>query len=198
MTEEDSNVRFHAIECSRDGRERMKSIFELAQQTSYSKEDIIRLLSVSTKEEKKKLLETAYRIKVEQVGAVVYFRGLIEVSNACDKDCFYCGIRKGNRNVERYRMSEKEILEEARQSWEWGYGSIVLQSGELEGTGYTSFIENIIRKIKDLSHGELGITLSLGEQSDEVYQRWFDAGAHRYLLRIETIVTGKQIGRAHV
>jgi biotin synthase len=164
----------------------MGLISNIANKDILSREEIIQLLSSSGKDEMRELFSSAYDIKKKFVGTTVYFRGLIELSNICAKDCFYCGIRKGNLDVERYRLSEKEILDEARQAWEWGYGSIVLQAGEMTGSSYVSFISDIVRRIKELSNGELGITLSLGEQSDEVYRQWYEAGAHRYLLRIET------------
>jgi biotin synthase len=120
------------------------------------------------------------------VGNKVYFRGLIELSNICGKDCYYCGIRKSNPKVARYRMPDDEIVEAAIWAYHEGYGSIVLQAGEIQGDKFTDDIEQIIRKIKSETKGELGITLSLGEQNDSTYMRWYDAGAHRYLLRIET------------
>lgn len=132
------------------------------------------------------LFDRAYKIKKKYVGTTVYFRGLIELSNICEKNCYYCGIRKENRKVERYMMSEEEVLQAAKEAWQWGYGSVVLQAGEIGNSYYTGFIENLIRKIKELSNGELGITLSLGEQEENTYKRWYEAGAHRYLLRIET------------
>jgi biotin synthase len=115
----------------------------------------------------------------------VWLRGLIEFSNICGKDCLYCGIRKSNRNVVRYNLSDDEIINAAMFAYKNKYGSIALQSGELENDNVTGRIEKLIRDIKDLSEGKLGITLSVGEQKPDVYKRWFDAGAHRYLLRIE-------------
>jgi biotin synthase len=123
---------------------------------------------------------------VRYVGPKVYFRGIIELSNLCVKDCYYCGIRKSNAKVTRFSMEEGEILECAMAAQKMGYGSIVLQSGERRDEAYTSFIESILHKIKAVTSGKLGITLSLGEQTAETYERWFKAGAHRYLLRIET------------
>jgi biotin synthase len=151
-----------------------------------SRGDLVGLLSIKDENDRKKLFDLAYRVKREYVGNKVYFRGIIELSNICEKNCYYCGIRKGNSSVERYILSENEIIEEALASYKWNYGSIVLQSGEVTGENYISFIERIIRRIKHETNNALGITLSLGEQSEEIYQRWFDAGAHRYLLRIES------------
>lgn len=151
-----------------------------------TKKDLAHLLSLNDKQGMQQLFDKAYAIKKKYVGTTVYFRGLIELSNICEKNCYYCGIRKENRKVERYMMSEEEILQAANEAWQWGYGSVVLQAGEISNSRYTSFIENLIHKIKELSNGELGITLSLGEQVENTYKRWYAAGAHRYLLRIET------------
>jgi biotin synthase len=135
-------------------------------------------------------LEELYRearaCAVRHVGTKVYFRGLIEFSNRCVKDCYYCGIRKSNARVTRFSMEEAGILECAKMAQDMNYGSIVLQSGERRDEDYVCFIEGILRKIKVFTSGKLGITLSLGEQTADTYERWFRAGAHRYLLRIET------------
>jgi biotin synthase len=132
------------------------------------------------------LFKKARACAIEYVGTKVYFRGLIELSNVCSKNCYYCGIRGGNPNVTRYAMTMEEILTCTRQAFEMNYGSVVLQAGERQGEDYTGFIEEVVRGMKALSDGRLGITLSLGEQTPETYERWFKAGAHRYLLRIET------------
>ena len=151
-----------------------------------TRSDLVYLLGLEDRAAMEMLFERAYETKLKYVGGKVYFRGIIEFSNMCSKDCFYCGIRKSNRNVVRYRMTEKEILEGARFAHENNYGSVVLQSGERKDARFTAFVEKTLEAIKDLSGGRLGITLSLGEQSEETYRRWFEAGAHRYLLRIET------------
>lgn len=132
------------------------------------------------------LYKVAYEVKKQEVGTKVYYRGIIEFSNYCRKNCYYCGIRRDNTAVHRYIMDKKTILDSARWAYENRYGSLVLQSGERQDEEFVAFVEDVIVSIKNLSHGELGITLSLGEQSKEVYERWFKAGAHRYLLRIET------------
>lgn len=132
------------------------------------------------------LFKKARACAIEHVGTKVYFRGLIELSNVCSKNCYYCGIRGGNPNLARYSMTPEEILTCARQAFEMNYGSVVLQAGERRGEDYAVFIEEVVRGMKALSDGRLGITLSLGEQTSETYERWFKAGAHRYLLRIET------------
>jgi biotin synthase len=132
-----------------------------------------------------RLREAAYALKKEMLGPVVYFRGLIEFSNICTKNCLYCGIRREN-SVERYKMPREEILECARFAHAHRYGSVVLQSGERDDPPFVDFVDDLVRSIKELSGGKLGITLSVGEQTKDTYARWFASGAHRYLLRIET------------
>ena len=154
------------------------------------KEDIMALLSAN-EEDTKNLFARSAAIKEKYVGNKVYFRGLIEFSNICGKNCYYCGIRAGNKNVERYNLSDEEILDAASFAYENHYASIVLQSGEIVTEAFAQRIELLLDKIKKLSDSQLGITLSLGEQTNEIYQRWFNAGAHRYLLRIES--TNKQL-----
>jgi biotin synthase len=132
------------------------------------------------------LFRVARACAVQHVGPKVYFRGIIEFSNLCAKDCYYCGIRKSNPRVSRFSMTKDEILQCAMVAQEMNYGSIVLQSGERQDEDYVHFIEDILGKIKIATSGKLGVTLSLGEQTLETYKRWFKAGAHRYLLRIET------------
>jgi len=116
----------------------------------------------------------------------VYLRGLIEFSNICHKSCYYCGIRCDNKNVERYELTDDEVLNAVDFAWRNRYGSVVLQSGERQSPLFTERITTLLRKIKEYTHNEMGITLSCGEQSEETYREWFEAGAHRYLLRIET------------
>jgi biotin synthase len=150
------------------------------------RDDIIKLLSLTDKNDLEKLYNAAYEEKLKHSGRVVHFRGIIEFSNICSKDCFYCGIRKSNKNSDRYNLSMEEVLDAANFAYEQKYGSLVLQSGEREDKVFTDFVENAVKEIKKIGNGALGITLSTGEQSEEVYKRWFDAGAHRYLLRVET------------
>jgi len=151
----------------------------------FSKENIISLL-MTKGEERTMLFHKSAEVKEKYIGKKVWFRGLIEFSNVCGKDCLYCGIRKGNKNVTRYSLTDEEILEAAKFAYDNRYGSIALQSGELESDFISARIENLLHRIKDLSKGELGVTLSVGEHEPEVYKKWFDAGAHRYLLRVES------------
>ena len=149
------------------------------------KQEIIEMLS-SQSADMDRLFARAVEVRDEAIGDGVYLRGLIEYSNICSKDCLYCGIRHSNRGVDRYILSEQQVLDSAQFAYESNYGSVVLQCGEVKSAKHTDQIERLVRGIKELSNNSLGITLSLGEQSLETYQRWFDAGAHRYLLRIES------------
>lgn len=137
-------------------------------------------------EEENQLYRKAKEIKNRTIGNKVYLRGLIEISNICTKDCFYCGIRKSNTETARYALTDEEILDAADFAYTHRFGSIVLQGGERSDREFTERITRLLKNIKKNSHNELGITLSLGEQTEDTYKRWFDAGAHRYLLRIET------------
>ena len=151
-----------------------------------SRQELRELLEVSGEEELDRLYRRAYEMKLAHVGAKTYFRGIIEFSNICDKDCYYCGIRKSNRRVTRFMMSDDEIVESAAWAHAQRYGSIVLQSGERQDREFSARIARLLTRIHDRTAGQLGVTLSLGEQTEETFQRWFEAGAVRYLLRIET------------
>ena len=152
--------------------------------TGFTRDELGFLLSLGG-DERQEFLKKAADVKKNVVGSKVFFRGLVEFSNICSKDCLYCGIRKSNKNVIRYNATDEEILEACRLAWENRFGSVVLQSGELESKAFVKRVDNLLKKIKQLSNNELGITLSCGEQSRETYRRWFESGAHRYLLRIE-------------
>ena len=157
----------------------------LLQKDSFTKDEIVRLLK-SSGEEEKGLFKKSNEIKLKHVGNKVYFRGLIEFSNICKKDCLYCGIRASNKMVNRYDIADYQILKAAKFAHENNYGSLVLQSGERTDPAFIERICKLLKEIKKLSNNELGVTISIGEQTKETYQKWFDAGAHRYLLRIES------------
>jgi biotin synthase len=150
----------------------------------FSKDDLIALLSADEKESVK-IFEKAKAVKREQVGNKVYFRGLIEYSNYCSKNCFYCGIRAGNSRYIRYQLTDEEVREAVQFAHENKYASVVIQSGERSDRKFTDTIERLLKEIREMTAGDLHVTLSLGEQTSETYRRWFEAGAHRYLLRIE-------------
>lgn len=167
---------------------KLNNLLEQAQQAPrrLSKDDLVYLLQLEDRQELEKLFKAAYALKRRYSGNHVYLRGLIEMGNVCAKDCFYCGIRRSNKKPERYQLSLEEVVRTAREIYERQYGSLALQSGEIEGEKHTQFIVDILEAINKFSRGKLGITLSLGEQEEPVYRRWREAGAHRYLLRIET------------
>lgn len=133
----------------------------------------------------RELFAAAVEMRNRTVGDRVYLRGLIELSNRCRKNCLYCGIRRGHLGVERYELTDEQLLAAAERAWRAGYGSVVIQAGERTDGVFVERVERLVRRMKELSNGELGITLSLGEQPRGTYRRWFAAGAHRYLLRIE-------------
>ncbi|MBT3385499.1 MAG: [FeFe] hydrogenase H-cluster radical SAM maturase HydE [Prolixibacteraceae bacterium] len=163
----------------------MKPIKEILEQNLFTKEEIIQLLQ-SKGEQRTLLLKKSQQVKNNVVGNKVYFRGLIEFSNICSKDCLYCGIRKSNTNVFRYNANDAEILDACNFAWKNRFASVVLQSGEISSPAFVKRVDNLLKKIKQLSNSELGITLSCGEQTRETYRRWFESGAHRFLLRIES------------
>lgn len=146
----------------------------------------IREMLESTGSVREDLFRQALRLKKEAAGEGIYLRGLIEFSNVCRKNCLYCGIRREGTRVGRYTLTDAQVLDAAQYAWRKGYGSVVLQAGEQVSEGFIARIERLVGEIGDLSNGELGITLSLGEQSAVTYRRWRKAGAHRYLLRIES------------
>ncbi len=173
----------------------MKSIQSLVEQTQFSDEDIVRLLAIESDEDAEILRQAAYARTTEHLGNQVYYRGLIEFSNICTLNCRYCGIRKSNHNVDRYELTHDQVVEAAIWAANNHYGSICLQAGERRDPKFVQFISNVLREIHektvsdDLPHG-LGITLSLGEQSLEVYKEWAQASGNpmglRYLLRFES------------
>lgn len=130
------------------------------------------------------LRDEAVRLRKEIYGNTVYIRGLIEISNICKNDCFYCGIRKSNKKCERYRLGCEEILSCCDYGYSLGFRTFVLQGGE-DGYFSDDRICALVSEIKE-KYPDCAVTLSLGERSEESYERLFAAGADRYLLRHET------------
>jgi len=161
-----------------------RDIINKAEQTHIlTKEEIVVLLTGN--EYDQQLFMAADRVRSQFVGEPVHLRGLIEFSNICQQNCFYCGLRKDNVHVQRYHLQPETIIEFASKAKDYGYKTVVLQSGESQA--YTvAEMQHIIRAIKSLG---LAITVSVGEKSREEYQAYKDAGADRYLLRIETTDT---------
>lgn len=130
------------------------------------------------------LQQMAEQTRKKRFGNKVYLRGLIEFSNYCKNNCYYCGIRAGNSNAQRYRLSKEQILDCCAFGYNVGYRTFVLQGGE--DLFYSpDDISDIVKSIKQ-NYPDCAVTLSFGEHSKQTYQKWFDAGADRYLLRHET------------
>ncbi|WP_027717495.1 [FeFe] hydrogenase H-cluster radical SAM maturase HydE [Desulfovirgula thermocuniculi] len=148
-----------------------------------SREEIIVLLEAEG-EELEALGRAADEVREKYLGREVHLRGIIEFSNHCRQNCLYCGLRRDNKHLRRYRMSPEEILAAARKAVELGLPTVVLQSGE-DPYYSAPVVAEIIRRLKE-EVGVKAITLSLGERSREDYRLWRQAGADRYLLKHET------------
>lgn len=154
---------------------------------NFTKENIIELLEEKNQNRVQQLYDDAFRTKIDNVGNKVYLRGLVEITNICRKNCLYCGIRRDNPSNDRYEIDIEDVIPAARFAYEQGYGSMVIQGGERHDKKFRDKITSILKEVRKISsESPLGITLSLGEQPFDVYQEWFEAGAHRYLLRIES------------
>ena len=151
------------------------------------KESIYQWLLESDPSRLEQLWRAADVCRRVHVGDDIHLRGLIEISNYCVRRCTYCGIRSENRNIERYRMTEEEIVGRLRFVRDFGCGTVVLQSGEDYGLT-RDIVTRIIRRVKDET--PLAVTLSLGERSYDELAAWREAGADRYLLRFETSDAG--------
>lgn len=159
-------------------------IEKLKTENKLSLQEYAFLIDNRTREAAEKLREEAAQTRRTIYGNQVFIRGLIEISNICKNNCLYCGIRKGNGNVVRYRLTEEEILECCKEGYELGFRTFVLQGGE-DGYYTDEVLCKLIAAIKS-RYPECAVTLSLGERSRDSYQKLFDAGADRYLLRHET------------
>lgn len=156
----------------------------LEKQSSLSKEEYVKLLSGYTAEDAEYIREKARKAADTYFENKVYTRGLIEFTNYCKNDCYYCGIRKSNRNVQRYRLTKEEILNCCTQGYGLGFRTFVLQGGE-DGGYSDDTMADIVSSIRN-SYPDCAITLSIGEKSYESYLKFYEAGADRYLLRHET------------
>ncbi len=145
--------------------------------------EIVAWLLEEDEERLEELWRRADETRRRNVGDEVHLRGLIEFSNHCARTCAYCGLRADRRDIGRYRMTADEILECAREAVRYGYGTVVLQSGEDPGVT-TEWVAGLIERIK--AETPLAVTLSLGERRVEELEAWRRAGADRYLLRFET------------
>lgn len=156
---------------------------DILNKENLSREDIIYLLNLSGEDEIKLLFAKADEVRKIYCGDEVHLRGIIEISNYCNQNCLYCGLREANFNLQRYRMSPDEIINAARLITNLGIVTIVLQSGE-DHVLDTDFLAYIIYSIKQQTSA--AITLSLGERGFDEYRAWKIAGADRYLLKHET------------
>ena len=150
---------------------------------SISRDQILGWLRETDGEALQELWRAADETRHRFVGDAVHLRGLIEIGNYCVRGCAYCGLQAGNAAIDRYRMTEDEILACARDAVEFGYGTVVLQAGEDYGFR-TDWVAQVVRRIKQDTG--LAATLSLGERPDADLETWRAAGADRYLLRFET------------
>ena len=159
-------------------------IDKLRQERTLTPEEFRQLLTGCDAEILRYINKQAQEVALRHFGNKIYIRGLIEVSNCCRNNCYYCGIRKGNPNIERYRLSRESILDCCRQGYELGFRTFVLQGGE-DPALTDDRIEMTVARIRQ-NYPDCAITLSLGEKSRDAYERFFRAGANRYLLRHET------------
>ncbi|MCR4940717.1 MAG: [FeFe] hydrogenase H-cluster radical SAM maturase HydE [Treponemataceae bacterium] len=161
-----------------------KLIDALADGEMQEKADFIFLLENIDEDERSYLHEKARRLTEKIYGKKIFIRGLIEFSNYCRNNCFYCGIRQANKEAERYRLSKEDILSCCRQGFQLGFRTFVLQSGE-DDYYSAKDIADIVRTIKE-EYPEVAVTLSIGERSKEDYRLFREAGTDRYLLRHES------------
>ena len=160
----------------------MNIVNELKTNCNISDSELLELISMDKYDAE--LFAAADEVRRIHYGNEVFLRGLIEFTNCCRNDCLYCGIRRSNRNADRYRLTPEQIMQCCGQGYALGYRTFVLQGGE-DPFFSADKIAEIIRMIKD-KFPECAITLSLGEWPEEYYKKWHDAGADRYLLRHET------------
>lgn len=146
--------------------------------------ELLALITMDHPEADRYLARQAAEVRQTVYGNKVFIRGLIEFTNCCKNDCHYCGIRRGNRNCQRYRLTAEEILDCCDIGYELGFRTFVLQGGE-DPYFTRQRMTELVRAIKT-AHPDCALTLSVGEKDRETYQEWFDAGADRYLLRHET------------
>ena len=174
--------------------ELLELVERLERAHSLSEAEYARLIDGRTPELADALRERAVRVRKEIYGNAVFVRGLIELSSWCKNDCRYCGIRRSNDKAERYRLTPEDILACCREGWELGFRTFVLQGGEdpwFTDERLVPLLQSIKAEFPDCA-----VTLSLGERSRESYQRLFEAGADRYLLRHET-ADAEHYGKLH-
>ena len=163
-------------------------IRRLEQDRDLPDRDLLDLIVMQDAEAEALLAQRAAAVRQQVYGRDVFIRGLIEFTNYCRNDCFYCGIRRSNACAQRYRLTREEILACCRAGYGLGFRTFVLQGGE-DPFFTTERLAELVRAIKR-AYPDCAVTLSVGEKDRETYQAWFDAGADRYLLRHETADEG--------
>ena len=161
-----------------------ESIAKLEETQTLTKDEWTVLLSHRTDALTEELFERACKVRIQHYGKDVYIRGLIEFTNYCRNDCYYCGIRRSNRNVSRYRLNSEEILSCCHEGYKLGFRTFVLQGGE-DPWFTDQRMTHLIATIKQ-QYPDCAITLSIGEKEEDSYRLFREAGADRYLLRHET------------
>lgn len=157
---------------------------KLSKEHTLTKEEFYALLSGFDEKDRAYGAELALKAREPYYGKDVYTRGLIEFTNYCRNDCYYCGIRKSNQNVSRYRLTKEEILSCAESGFQLGFRTFVLQGGE-DGFFTDELVAELVMTLKE-KYPDCAVTLSVGERDREAYRLWREAGADRYLLRHET------------
>lgn len=167
--------------------EHLKTLIDkLATEQDLTDDEFLTLLSADESIDEY-LFQKAVAVRYEHYGNDIYIRGLIEFTNYCKNNCYYCGIRRSNKNIERYRLTKEEILLCAKNGHSLGFRTFVLQGGE-DAYFNDEKLADIVASLKE-KYPDSAVTLSLGERTRESYQKLFDAGADRYLLRHETADT---------
>lgn len=159
-------------------------IDKLFKEQNLTHDELVQMFEQRNPEDSEYLRQLAQEVAIENYGHDIYLRGLIEFTNYCRNDCYYCGIRRSNKKAERYRLTDDEIMECCEAGYDLGLRTFVLQGGEDMTYDDDSFCE-LIKRIR-AKYPDCAITLSVGERSRETYQKYYDAGADRYLLRHET------------
>lgn len=163
----------------------MKELIDKLYQTqALDKEELIFLIAGRNRDTELYARELARQVRERTYGNRVFIRGLIEFTNYCKNDCYYCGIRRSNKKAARYRLTKEDILDCCRQGYELGFRTFVLQGGE-DGYFTVERLTELIREIKN-GYPDCALTLSVGEKKEEEYRAFREAGADRYLLRHET------------
>ena len=163
----------------------MKNLIDkLCENQILRENELLSLVKCQDKEALEYLQKTAEKVRQANYGKDIYIRGLIEISSYCKNDCYYCGLRRSNKNADRYRLTKEQILDCCKTGYGLGFRTFVLQGGE-DKFFTDDVVCDIVKSIKNL-YPDCAVTLSLGERSKESYQAFYNAGADRYLLRHET------------